>query len=50
MYFFRFFLMCFLFVLGLYYGCVMLHMIGAIKITKQTINWKIIIPFYYFFK
>lgn len=50
MYFFRFFLSCFLFVLAIYYAVVLLHMIGAISITEEPLSWKAAIPFYHFFK
>lgn len=50
MYFFRFFLLSFLFVLTVYYAMVLLHMIGTISITEEPLTWKAAIPFYHFFK
>lgn len=50
MYFYYFFMRCFLFALLIYYVTMFCQLFNVIKVTKQKITWKAIIPFYYFIK
>lgn len=51
MYFFRFILGIFLFLVMVYYIMVSLHLFGIITITEKEIEAKrIFVPFYYWFK
>lgn len=44
-------IMLLLFLVVMYYALVALHLVGAVKLTKQKIEAKkLLIPFYYFIK
>lgn len=44
-------IMLLLFLVVMYYALVALHLVGAVKLTKQNIEAKkLLIPFYYFIK
>lgn len=48
MLFFRFFIALLIFLFAFYYSSIVGQLLGGVKITKQKITWKAIIPFYYF--
>lgn len=50
MIFFRFLILLFGFLLVFYYVLVIFQLLDVCKITNRKIGWKVIIPFYYFFK
>ena len=50
MIFFRFLILLIGFLLVFYYLLVVFQLLDVYKITNRKIDWKVIIPFYYFFK